>query len=159
MSEKKTIGKISTELIKKDTSVDHSPIEQMRESLTDYDSNIYECIERGKRDYSRDFYVVVITKKERLMPNVLRNYFTNRLSCPTPQFDQAVYKYNYRDEIIEFLWVIPAKDICEQFLNNALLVDDSQKELLSYIVDFVDGTLDRKSMILNGEIITSITTH
>lgn len=159
MSEKKTVGKISTELIEKDKGISHSPTDQMRESLTDYDANIYECLERGKKDYAKDFYVVVITKKERLMPNVLRNYFTHRLSCPTPQFDQTVYKYNYRDEIVEFLWVIPAKDICETFLNNVLHIDQSQKELLSFIMDFVDGTLDRKAMILNGEILTPATTH
>ena len=126
MNEKKTVGKISTELIEKDVKVDHSPIDQMRESLTDYDANIYECIERGKKDYNKDFYIVVITKKERLMPNVLRNYFITRFSCPTPQFDQTVYKYNYKDQIIEFLWVIPAKDICEALLNNSLHIDGSE---------------------------------
>jgi len=55
------------------------------------------------------FYVCVITKKERLMDNVLRNYFLARSTCPTPQYDQTVYKYHRDSGAIQFLWVLPSK--------------------------------------------------
>lgn len=159
MENKKTVGQISKDLREKDILPSHSANDQMQESLTDYDSNIYECIQRGLKDYADDFYIVVVTKKERLMPNVLRNYFLIRLSCPTPTYDQVLYKYDRSEERIEFIWVIPSAHACQELLNNALNIDQSQKELLSFVIDFVDGTLDRKAMILNGEIEPLIMKH
>lgn len=150
-----TVGEIYLDLEKKDPC-SQDPIELEREMHTDYEKNIYECIERAKKVFPFNFYVVVITKKERLMKNVLRNYFSYRKSCPTPQWDQAVYCYNYNGDGIEFLWVIPSKDTCKLFLNNALSIASEEKELLKYILDFEDGTLLRKSKGLNGESSDSI---
>ena len=145
-----TIGKISSELLEKPLET-NSPIEQMREQLNDYDKNIFECIERGVKTFSDDFYVVVITKKERLMPNVIRNYFTNRLSCPTPEYDQTVYRYLAKEEAIAFLWVIPSKDTCQLLIANKEQVDPSEFALLDFVLKFYDGTLFQTAKRLNGE--------
>src|SRR3990167_4938546 len=80
-------------------------------------------------------------KKEPLMPNVIRNYFYGRLSCPTPDYDQTVYFYDQESDIIEFLWVIPSKDACLYLKENALLVDPAESQLLRFVLDFADGTL------------------
>src|SRR5277367_4053780 len=114
---RKTVGSISNELIVK-TPDTFSPIEQMRESLTDYDKNIYECMTNALVQIPSDFYIVVITKKEPLMPNVIRNYFGSRISCPTPDYDQTVYKYVRKDEEIKFMWVIPSKHTCINMINH-----------------------------------------
>ena len=147
---KKTVGQLSTELLQK-TPDTLSPIENMREQLTDYDKNIYECIERSKKTFLRDFYVVVITKKERLMSNVLRNYFTARLSCPTPDYDQTLYYYDNQDESVSFLWTIPSKDTCHLLLENRTEVAPAEWELLQFVLQFADGTLFKKAKQLNGE--------
>ena len=146
-----TVGKISNDLIIKSADNTHSAHEQMQECLTDYDANINQCIIDHKLKFTGDFYIVVITKKERLMDNVLRNYFTARLSCPTPDYDQTVYKYTRKDDAIEFMWVIPSKDACITLKDNFLLIPSEERELLKFVLDFSDGTLFELAKKLNGE--------
>ncbi len=85
------------------------------------------------------------------MNNVIRNFFMGRKSCPTPEYDQAVYKYNRANEHVEFMWVVPAKDVCMEMSNNPLEVPLADKELLAFVLDFTDGTLFRLAKKLNGE--------
>jgi len=150
---KDTIGKISTELLKKPEIT--NPIDQAYENLTDYDRNIFACVDEGKKIYPKDFYIVVLTKKERLMQNVIRNYFMARLTCPTPDFDQVVYRYNFLDESIDFLWVVPSKDTCELLRAHCLEVVPQEKELLNFVLSFYDGSLLTQCKKLNGENIDS----
>lgn len=147
---RETVGKISSDLIIKAPETT-SPIEQMRESLSEYDKNVWECIESGKRKFSGDFYVVVITKNERLMPNVFRNFFLSRLSCPTPEWDQTVYKYKRKTDQVIFMWVIPSKDACIHLTNNRDLVAKEEQQLLQYVLSFNDGTLMKLAKDLNNE--------
>ena len=149
-----TVGKISSELIQKQPDTT-SPIEQMRESLTDWDKNIYECIERSKKDFLGDFYVVVITKNEPLMRNVFRNYFYARLSCPTPDYDQTVYKYDRKTNNIDLIWVIPSRDASYYLKDNALQVSKEEYGLLRFVMEFANGNLFKKAKELNGEKLDS----
>lgn len=148
---KKTVGHHALELQQK-TPDTQDPIELQREMHTDYDDNIQMCIGRGQKDMDGDFFVVVETKKERLMPNVLRNYFFYRHSCPTPTTDQTVYKYHADDNRIEFLWVVPSKDTCLLMKQNALHVPPEEKELLKFVLDYSDGTLLQRAKKENKEI-------
>lgn len=152
MSKRKTAGQVSQELAVKSVDNSHSAHDQMRENLIEYDKMICQCIETGKKEFAGDFYVVVITKKERLMQNVLRNYFLTRESCPTPQYDEAVYKFHKKDDRIEFLWVVPAKDVCEYIIENALLIPEEERDLLNFVLQFTNGDLDVLAKKLNGEI-------
>lgn len=148
---KKTVGEISSDLLKKSHESDHSANDQMKEQLEDYETNMNACIDRSIKTMDGDFYIVVLTKKERLMQNVLRNFFIGRQSCPTPEYDQAVYKYNKKTGSPEFLWVVPAKDICTYMLVNALKLPSEQRNLLEFVMDFMDGTLLKLSKKLNKE--------
>lgn len=148
---KKKVGSLSIDLKKNEKYNTHTPIDQMREQLGDYESVLQSSVIDGKKEFYKDFYIVVRTKKERLMNNVLRNYFIRRSSCPTPEWDQVVYKYHRDSDYLEFIWVIPARDVCNFFIDNALECPDDQKELLGYIVDFKNGDLLKKSQVLNGE--------
>lgn len=145
-----TVGKLSSDLLSKvpDTV---SPIEQMYENLTDYDRTLFQTVDYCKKIYPHDFFIVVLTKKEPLMQNVLRNYFLGRKTCPTPDYDQTVYHYKYSDEILEFLWVIPSRDTCQLFKHNALHINKSERDLLNFVIDFADGTLFRRCKKLNNE--------
>lgn len=147
---KKTVGQEAySRLIKTPEKAD--PIELQRAMHEDYEKNINECIDRSLKDYYGDFYVVVTTKKERIMQNVLRNYFFGRKSCPTPEYDQTVYKYTRSGGDLEFLWVVPSKDTCELLRDNALNVAPEERVLRDFVLEFYDGTLLKKSKGLNGE--------
>ena len=147
---KKTVGQISTELLQK-TPDSLSPIENMREQLTDWDQNMMVCLEQAKKDYAGDFFIQVITKKEPLLKNVLRNYFIARQSCPTPGYDQSVFHYIRKDDEVSFLWVVPSKDTCQIFYANRDRIVPQEWPLLEYVLKFNDGTLEKQCMILNGE--------
>lgn len=152
MTDKKTtVGKVALDLAKKSPDT-LDPIEIEREMHTDYEKNIDLCIDDGLTKYTHDFYVVVLTKKERLLENVLRNYFFSRSTCPTPEYDQTVYKYHYSTGDVEFLWVIPSKDTCEVMRDYAIEVVHEEKELLRYVLDFYDGSLFTKAKQLNNEM-------
>lgn len=154
---KPTVGKVATDLQQKQNENTHSAAEQMAEQLSDYDKNIFECVETAKKHYPTDFFVVVLTKKEKLLSNVIRNYFYARLTCPTPDYDQAVYFYNHTDDAIDFIWVIPSRETCHLLRDNALLVSPEERQLLTFVLEFADGTLYKLAKKLNGEQDDSIT--
>jgi hypothetical protein len=148
---RETVGKIASDLLKKADDHQLNPQEIQAEVHKGYIDNLLECYNTHKTIFPGDFYIVIITKKERLMENVLRNYFFARSSCPTTDYDQAVYRYNKKDNEIEFLWVIPSKDTCEYLKANALDVAPEERELLRYVLEFYDGTLIELVKKLNGE--------
>lgn len=147
-----TVGKISWDLLANAAPINHSPEEQMQEQLEDYENNVYEAIERGIKEFPEDFYVVVETKKEPKMKNVLRNYFMIRKSCPTPQYDNVVYRYHRVSENCELLWVLPSKQVYSMMKNHALELTKDQRQLLQFVLEDADGTLLRKCKKLNGEL-------
>lgn len=147
---RETVGKIAVDLMAKEPET-KDPIEQMREQLSEYEKNFYECLAAHKSVFPGDFYIVVLTKKEPLMQNVLRNYFMARQSCPTPDYDQAVYRYIRADERIDFLWIIPSRDTCKLFKKNALQIHPTERELLNFVLAFADGSLFKLCKELNGE--------
>lgn len=147
---RETVGKIASDLLQKEPD-SLSPIENMREQLTEYEKNLFECVERYKNHFPLNFFIVVITKKEPLMPNVLRNYFYARMTCPTPDYDQTVYHYKHKEESLTFLWVIPSRDTCHLLKDNALEVHPDEKELLGFVIKFSDGSLYKFAKKLNGE--------
>lgn len=150
---KKTVGLIHTELSEKAIHDNHSSYDQMREQLSEYESNMIHAIKEAQSKFDGDFYIVVITKREKLMDRVLRNYFLTRISCPTPQYDEAVYKYHKSEDRVEFLWVIPNKKTCNEFVNYPLEVSEDEYQLRDFVLKFTSGELDKLAMKLNGEII------
>lgn len=145
-----TVGKISLDLQQKQPET-HDPIALERAMQEDYIKNLVECVEKHTQIFSNNFYVVVITKNEKLMPNVFRNYFSARESCPTPDYDQSVFRYNKQAEELEYIWSIPSRDACHHLKDNALEVHSDEKELLHFVLQFADGTLYKLAKKLNGE--------
>ena len=94
---KKTVGAVSSELIMKEPE-SRDPIEIQREMQKDYLKELTNCAESHKSVFPGDFFLVVLTKNERLMTNVFRNYFFARNTCPTPQYDQSVFRYSRKDD-------------------------------------------------------------
>lgn len=148
---KETVGQIVTDLLAKSPE-STDPIEIQRATEKEYLDNLAQCVETNKKHYSNDFFIVVITKAEKLMPNVFRNYFFARKSCPMPNYDQTVYIYNSKMERIEYIWSVPCRDTVYLFGYNRDKIDPSEYQLLQFVLDFMDGTLDRLCVKYNNEI-------
>lgn len=147
---KKTVGAIASEL-QQQAPDSRDPIEIQREVHKDYIDNLKTAVDRGLLSMKHDFYVVVITKKEALFEKVLRNYFAERGTCPTPDHDQTVYKYHYNSGNLEYLWTIPDRQTCEVFLRNADKIVPEEQLLLEFVLNFYNGELLRLCRKLNGE--------
>lgn len=147
---KKTVGAYSLELSAKDPGT-HSAVDQMREQLSDYEKNVHECVQSNLDTFDGDFYIVCLIKKERLMQNVMRGYFFARQSCPTPDYDQIVYKYIKGDAALDFLWIVPDYWAVNCMKNNPNSVEPDRYKLLEFVLKFSDGSLLRLAKKLNNE--------
>lgn len=161
---KEKVGKVARDLMLKEEKP--VKVEELQKAMQeDYMKNLLECVDEGFKKYPKDFYVVVLTKKERIMENVLRNYFFARQSCPTPDYDQSVYRYKREGGVIEYLWTIPSKDACLLYLENASNIVYEEKALLSFVINFANGNLFKLAKKFNGEmedsplLDPSLTTH
>jgi len=150
-AKRKTVGEVSQEILSTDKQ-QPTATEQMEECLSEYEENIITCAETHKKIFDGDFFIVVLTKKERLMQNVLRNFFFARKTCPTPDWDQAVYRYDSKNGDIELVWILPSKETCGYLVDNALELAPEQRDLLQFVLDDKDGTLLKIAKKINGEI-------
>ena len=98
-----------------------------------------------------DFYVVTLLKQERTMANVIRTLFMQTIACPTPDYNQSVFKYHASEEKLQYLWTVPDPQTLELLLRNARYVVPEERPLLEMCMMFVDGTLLRRCRKLNGE--------
>ena len=71
--------------------------------------------------------------------------------CIRYKCDSWVYKYNHKEEELEYIWTIPDRETCHIFVDNAMLIHPDEKDLLKMIMDFRDGTLWKLCKKLNGE--------
>lgn len=155
--EEKTVGQYSYELQQKgDQKI--NPIDLQREihkgsnSEDSYEDQVRIAVQRGEEQFEGDFFVVVLFKKERLLKNVVRQYFFPRESCPTPEFDQVVYQYLRKPQELKLIWVIPDQASTRTLPIIQQDLPEEQKELIQYINDFNNGKLDEKCALLNKEI-------
>ena len=147
---KKTVGAHAQELLQK-TPDSRDPREIQEGMQEDYMKELHACIDTNYPLYEETFYIVVLTKAEKLMPNVFRNYFCARKTCPTPEYDQSVFRYNKALGRIEYLWTIPGKDVCHHLRDNASQVVTDEKMLLEFVMKFFSGTLLKVAQKYNCE--------
>ena len=143
---------IGAQLAEKETKIDHSRVtirELSNEMNKDYMSTLIDTALEGKKKYTGTFYVVVLTKRERLIAMSLRNYFIARKSCPTPNYEQAVYRFNAKDEALDFIWMVPSKDLWDSMYLHRLDLELQSDSLLPHVVDYVEGKLFDKTIKLN----------
>ena len=164
----KTLGSVVLDLSKK-TVESTDPIEIQRATEKEYLDELIWSVEHARKrifcdperkctdtckdraGFEGDFFIETITKKEKLLANTLRNYFSTRASCPTPHYDQTVYRYNSKKEEIEFLWVVPDKETALIFKENVDKIVPNERGLLKCILSYYDGSLFRLAKKLNGE--------
>jgi hypothetical protein len=150
---KKTVGEVSVELNQK-TADNISVLEQQEGMQQEYIKNLEEVSRKALHKYGSDntFFIEVITKKEPLMQNVLRNYFIERTTCPTPNYDQSVFMYEPKKERIVYLWTIPCRDACIHLLENTTVIHKDEEQLLRNVKLFESGYLFQWCKELNKEL-------
>jgi len=156
VQKRKTVGELALEQQLKPAY--EVPLKEFGKEILEgkdtYMSNLWEAVDRGLKEHSTDkIFIAVLSLRERLMHNVLRNKFLPRQSCPTPTYCQTVFKYEKVHDKLEILWTIPDRQSCTNLLENALKVEQEERVVLKHVLDFYDGTLDRLCQKENGEII------
>ena len=151
---KKSVGAYSYELQQKpDEKI--NPIDLQRQihkgntNEDSFENQVRIAVERGEEDFEGDFYVIVLFKKERLLKNVVRQYFFPRQSCPTPEYDQIVYQYKRKSQELKFLWVVPDKQSTIDLPLMKFQLPAEQQELVRFAEDFNTGKLDQLCERLN----------
>jgi len=145
---------IGKQINEKAAKIDETKVqvrELSHEMNKDYMSMLIDTALDGKKKFYGDFFVVVLTKRERLIQRSLRNYFIARKSCPTPNYEQAVYAFSSKDEALTFVWMVPSKDLCNAMYAQRHFMELHKDTLLPYVVDYVEGRLFDKAIRLNME--------
>jgi hypothetical protein len=154
---RETVGKIVYDNILKDDQTRVNAYELQQGMQEDYIKNLIECTQAATKTYAGDFFVVVLTKREKVLVGVLRNYFLARESCPTPFYEQSVYRFEHATGDLHYVWTVPDQDTCVYLVKNALSVPSEEQQLLKFVIDFFDGSLLAKAKKYNGEeALTSI---
>ena len=152
-----TVGKASLDLRESTESYDARELEQEihkgSNSEKSYEEEIWTCVENAQKDSSiaGDFFIVVLLKKERHLTNVVRQYFFYRSSCPTPEWDQTVYKYEKKGGKLSYIWTVPDKETCMRLPLYKSSLPPEQQLLLSMINSFHNGELEKLAERLNNE--------
>lgn len=134
-----TVGKASYDLLQKSPEKINA-IDLQREMQKSTVTQIQEIIDTHK-SYSDEYYIVLMYRKERLMPNVIRQQFIVRKTRPQPDYDCSLFSYNNKTSELLFHWTIPDPDSCAYIMLNSSKLSDAEKPLLDFIKRFSEGTL------------------
>jgi hypothetical protein len=114
--------------------------------------------EARKKDYfsNINFYIVLVPSQkytavqipgqklpEMIMEPEDKVFF--RRSCPTPAYNQNVWKYHKETDQLEFLWSIPRKNISDDLYRNRnrYLSNPALKSRTSFVVMMESGELEK----------------
>jgi len=165
---KPTVGKIATDLLQSEAPRLVNPQEIQRAQEKEYLDNLVWCVSHARKEVDcstienhesckdrtaleGDFFIAALIKKEKLLENVIRNYFVPTKACPTPTYDQTLYRYNSKKGSIEYLWTVPDRETCLTFAENKDKIVPAEQGLLKFVLEFYDGTLYRLCKKFNGE--------
>ncbi len=111
--------------------------------------------ETARQDYflNVDFYIVLVPTNERTAQMDPADFYFVRRSCPTPAYNQNVFKYHVSDKSLEFLWSIPRKARYWQLYanRNKYMTDPVMKSRTSFVVMMESGKLLEWVAQENGE--------
>lgn len=108
---------------------------------------------------NRDFYLVLVKTNDMTSKEPLDNVFVRR-SCPTPGYNQNVFKYHHLTGTLEFLWTIPRQHIYWHMYKNRsyYILDPKYKRQTAFIVSMESGKLLDWVKKENGELPDAVIT-
>ncbi len=149
---KKTVGAQIQQNAQSQTDSSQINVMELQQSMQeDYMKELLDLIDKDYHKYPGDFYVVVLTKAERLLANTFRNYFLTRHSCPTPFYDQTVWRYNKKMGRVEYLWTVPGKEECKHILMTHKEIPTEGRQLVQFVWMFFNGELLKLAQKFNKE--------
>jgi hypothetical protein len=110
-----TVGSEAVKLLQKGDQR-QGVIDTQREMQKGYVDELIKCAKRY--DWTDPFYICVQTRRERLLPNVVRCQFYGRQTRPRPEYDLALYTYDPKAEQLRFEWIVPDKETVEEVVTN-----------------------------------------
>ena len=137
---KKTVGQASYELSSKPPEKILA-IDLQREMQKTFEENMNEIIKKHK-DWAKKYYIVYLLRRERLMPNVIRQQFVTRKTRPKPNYDMSLFSYDNTSGTLLFHWSIPDEETCIYLVANKEYLPEDQKPLIDFIMKFADGKLE-----------------
>lgn len=153
----KTIGQHAYELNLKEPDTTRAMDLTEAQSST-WDQTIKEAYELGRKGLpNKDFYIEIQVKWEQILGRErpqLHQYSFVKPNCPSPQYDQTLYKYHHKEDKIEYLWTLPDKDTYNYYIDNVTTLHPDRWALLKFVLKDLKGDLLRQSKILNGEPVT-----
>jgi hypothetical protein len=85
------------------------------------------------------------------MVRALVTEFFTRSTCPTPAFNQAVYRYDVKNGKLEIAWQLPSNKRCLKLLAQPFALDEGERLLIGYVHDLKSGALEQLARDLNNE--------
>jgi len=154
--DKKTYGQQLQEHRKKNLEVEDDVIEYRRVIEKDIAQQLHETAFSAKSQTlykDKDFYIVMMTRLEKI-GSVPRTFIFARRSCPTPVYNQSVWKYMHLSDTLEYLWSIPDQVLYWHIFNNqAQYIHDKEcATLAKFVILMESGELLEWVKKENGEL-------
>ncbi len=111
--------------------------------------NLIEFAGKKALEFKKDYFVMMLSKQEKILERVIRDRIFALHACPTPNYGQTLWKYHYHEARLEFIWTVPPKDVVSFLKRYPVEMSDMCGDLIRQVLDFIDGTLDRKTVELN----------
>lgn len=137
--ERKTVGQASYDLLQKKPER-IGAVDLQREMQKSVCEQFKEVIEKHK-SYADSYYIILMYRKERLLPNVIRQQFIVRKTRPSPDYDCSLFSYDNKTQELKFHWTIPDDETCTYLLLNKENLSQDEKELYQFVKSFSEGTL------------------
>lgn len=118
---------------------------------TGYLESLQNAVKRGETLYEGDFHVILLMRRDRILQNVLRDMFFPRKSCPTPTYDQTVFYFHRDTGDLEFLWTLPAKEVCKELIRFYDYLTPEEKALANHVIRWRNGDLLKIVKRINKE--------
>jgi hypothetical protein len=149
-----TAGQLYMEAQKSERpETDQDLLDTQKPAGKSYMDELYSEVEKGKVLFSSlpYFFVQVFTRQDKIMVMTLVSTWQTRETCPTPSFNQTVYRYVKVEDVLEIIWVLPSNERCLYYLQNPIGKDEGERFIIQCVHDLKDGTLEKIARELNKE--------
>jgi hypothetical protein len=107
----KTTAQIYNEL--QDDPTKYNSMEIAEAASESIEAQVRKSIQKGLKKFSDDlFSIVMMSKKDRNLPFMVKRLFTETPFLPKPAPDQAVWVYNRKTDKLTFMWSLPNPHLC-----------------------------------------------
>ncbi len=145
-----TVGALNQQAV---TNINQSDTwETTQEREKEIMKNMAQFVATKKDEIKGDFFVMLLSKKEKFLEQVIRDRLFALRACPTPNYGQSIWKYHFADDRLEFIWTVPPKEVVMFLKRYPIEMNDMCGDLIKNIFDFIDGTLDKRTVELNRTV-------